>query len=147
MDAQDFAPHRLGRFGGVVAIIAGMTVLVAGAVLLTESWMTGIDETGAQGVLVVPIGALLLGPMMVAAGVFALLRSAPTKAKPTMPVSEARWLVADRATPFWVCTRCRTFMDRDWGVGCAECGSSVDVLGVETDIDRSTVTAALGSAR
>ena len=104
--------------------------LVAVSVFL---WEEGVIWYGA------PIGLVIL-----AAGLVGFRRgSAAADVKPTMAVEQFKQLVEHRDLGFYVCTKCRTLMDRDWGNGCANCGSMAEFLEVSSEDDRKIALAAI----
>jgi hypothetical protein len=125
---MDLSPKSLGRGGGVVVAAVGAVVTIVGF------------GTAAGGI--VQIAVLLLGIVFILVGVLAI-RAAPKVSNQVMTREAALAELATHAVPFWVCGRCHAFMERNFGTGCTECGSTVDCLEVANEADRQTATSAM----
>ncbi len=140
--AMDLSPKNLGRGGGIVATIIGAGVTIVGFAMRSSSGEGGVDRFGNAAGGIVELAVLLLGIVLVLVGVLAI-RAAPKAGKEVMTREAALAELATHAVPFWVCARCHAFMERNFGTGCTECGSTVDCLEVANEADRKTATAAM----
>jgi hypothetical protein len=141
MGVRGIDPLGQGRFGGVVLMLVGAAMLVAGLLLETTPIGVGYDR-GLAGAI--PIAALCFGPVAIAFGIWSY-RSAPANAKLAMSRADARALLASKPLPFWFCQKCHAFAAESAGGHCVECGSAVDCLEIATEADRRIATSAFGA--
>ena len=138
----DLSPKALGKGGGIVAAIAGGLLTIVGFAMFSSGGEGGVDRFGNAAGGPVHIAVLMLGLVLVLIGVLAV-RAAPSGPKQVMTRAEALAQLASHPLPFWICARCHAVMERNFGTGCTECGSTVDCLEVSTETDRTTATSAM----
>ena len=139
---MDLSPKNLGRGGGAIIALIGMLLTIVGVGMMTSSGAGGVDRFGNAAGGPVHIAVLLLGLVLVLIGVLAV-RAAPKGPTQVMTREAALAELANHPLPFWICGRCNAVMERNFGTGCTECGSTVDCLEVATEADRKTATAAM----
>ena len=66
---------------------------------------------------------------------------------PQMTAAGLKAVVADRAIPFSVCTKCRVVIDLPRAFSCPECGLTDTCVRVAEESERSFAMAAIGSDR
>jgi hypothetical protein len=129
---MDLSPKNLGRGGGIVLAIVGLLLTVVAFGMMSSGQSTGT----------IRLAVLMLGLALALIGVLAW-RAAPKGPEQVMTREAALAELASHPLPFWICARCHAVMERNFGTGCTECGSTVDCLEVSTEADRKTATAAM----
>ena len=128
-----------GRFGGGVQLIAAAAGVLLLVVMASRPMLSSSEATATflAGLVVIPLLAFN-GVRSIRQG-----RAMAAATEKTMSGEALREVVRTRELGFHVCTRCNTIGDRDWGNGCARCGSVADFLPVTDEDERKIATSAV----
>jgi len=130
-ELEEGAPSFGDTFGGALLLLIG----VGGLGISVAFW--------PDAVLVAAAGLVSLG--LCWAGARTVVRARRMADQTGKRVGSAGFteLIRSRDLGFYVCTRCNTIGDCDWGNGCMRCGSAAEFLPVTDESERRTAIAAV----
>jgi len=133
------ALRNTGRFGGVM-----QATLAAGGVVLLALMVGHPGLSTPQGMAYFLAGFSVVA-LLGYSGMRSILRgrAAAEATRKAIDGAALRELVRTRELGFFVCTRCNTIGDRDWGNGCMRCGSMAEFLPVSDEDERKLAMAAV----
>lgn len=125
------APSFGDTFGGALLLLIGVGGLGVSAAFWPDTAVVAV------------VGVVSLG--LCGAGTRTVVRARRTADRTGKRIGSAGFteLIRSRDLGFYVCTRCNTIGDRDWGNGCMRCGSAAEFLSVTDEAERRTAIAAV----
>jgi len=142
--------EAMGRTGGVIALSAGVAVLLAAVALLVVSLISGEGEQGRWTMGGVRFAAFLLVavalPVLFVGARLLTQTHYPHASEvfPSLSIEELVRTLAEREGDVCVCSRCRLVVPAEFSTGsCPVCASSVEYHEVHTDEDAKMVIATI----